>query len=374
MRLLIFPSAILIFSLLAIGNYLLYNYTTPACVLSMRNSDQPALQQGSWINNLEAAIRSAGNGLFTKKNKYGIYYITYEKNSSIFVRQAAASATRARRLNPTILTAIATNYEGPLLNRFNFTIKIHDDHFNGARQWLTRVHYLTQTPFSLTLEIDSTTWICSRTLADDLSKEHERNSFDFATQIGTIAEAPDRRSRIPIRPHNFVFLYHWNRPTYLLLQEWFRIYKTRVDITDDQHTLAMALVSAEVPETVRVEKVKDKFAIGFISAGKFRFTRPAEGKISMIHSYIESFLPPPWQGKICEYLNANESRRQFFYSLEGAKYVETYTSTEDCLNAGYGKRCCYASGNENRDENMYQSLNSSEMWLRSMLDKNPCRP
>jgi hypothetical protein len=284
-----------------------------------------------------------------------------------------------QRLNPGIRSAIATNYEGPLLQHFNHTIHIPEHHFAHGRQWLTRLLYLTKSPFELTLELDSTVTMCSTTLLHDLHAELASARFDFAAQIEVARSGnhgPGADTGRVFSFHNFVLLYRWNSRTRKLLREWFDIYKHVHNTTDDQRTLYRAATSPAVVDAgTRIAKVRDNFAVGFLGASacplgvkNVRCTRAIRGPISMIHSHDRKRIPQQHHGEICDYINSTGRRRLFRENMATKAQYEVLTAENSCPVDKDGKLCRYlALDDAERASGIVESIPSSTIWANARV-------
>jgi hypothetical protein len=326
------------------------------------------------VSDSSAEAKPAGGGT-PGKHGVGVYYVSYGSQSERFVHDAYNSARNIRRLNPSIQTAIATNYRGPLLRVFNHTVHIPDYHFDESRQWLTRLYYLAMSPFELTVEIDSTVTVCSTTLVEDLEAELASKRFDFASQVEYISR-PANAPHI-VHPHNFVLMYFWNANAASLFSAWFDIYKDTYDTLDDQKTLSLALRSPSLPARVRFAKVKDSFAMGFLASAvcsspgsQARCTRAISGKMSMFHSFDGKRLPERHKNRFCEFYNENTARRQLVFKLSDQSEYKFFTNTKDCTESGFGETCRYLEETGvHHEDGLVEELATSDAWIRAVHSK-----
>jgi hypothetical protein len=312
--------------------------------------------------------RAYSGGWAGGKQGVGVYYVSYGRESARFVHDAYNSARRIRRLNPHIRTAIATNYRGPLLKEFNHTVHIPFRHFDASRQWLTRLFYLALSPFELTLEIDSTVTVCSTTLVEELEAERQAKGFDFASQVERVSVSQTLKH--VVHPHNFALMYFWNPNTIRLLSEWFEIYKDTYNTLDDQKTLSLAIQSPKLAEHVRIAKIKDNFALGFLSpsscsppGSKVRCTRAFAGNVAMFHSYDGKRVPAKYKRQLCNFLNSDSRRRQILFKPSDQSDYRFFTSEQDCKAAGFGSICEYLLESGPSRGVAVEELPKSDAWI-----------
>lgn len=324
---------------------------------------------GKMVQHLDTAM-SVMSARRPNKRGAGILYVTYEHDGMKFFKDAVRSAKQAKALNPSLSIAIATNHRTEDLKVFDHVIPIHPDHFDGSRQWLTRVYYMTQTPFELTLEVDCTMHFCSSAIAEDLDDELRRNSFDFAVQVDTVLSPPDKRSRVPVRPHNFALMYRWNERTSTLFHEWYDVYRLKTNEFDDQHALAVALVSAKSLDSLRVVKMRDEFAFSLIGQKNFRYSRPVEERVAMIHSYRKTMLNATWNMDVCKFLNCHLVKRHIFVDDKGM--FQMFLDSSDCVRAGFGQFCCFKSNRDLNATRLTESIAIGEENIRSVHRVHTC--
>jgi hypothetical protein len=131
-----------------------------------------------------------------------------------FLEEAQESSTTARRQNPLLPTALATNLVGGRSNFAAAFTLIQTVHVGGGGKWLPRLRALAHSPFELTLAVDDTVMVCSSLLHQMLLREHASARFDFAvnfetSSFGTRGSAnygPRPSAPAQILPHNFAQL------------------------------------------------------------------------------------------------------------------------------------------------------------------------
>jgi hypothetical protein len=149
---------------------------------------------------------------------FGIVFFSYgqeEATAQHFASMAREAAVTFKSYSPNIRLAIVTSLERKDFdpgNLFEYVIKVRTDHnFPGSnyqrrsdnitRQWLTRLLYLTATPFNLTIAYDANVVACGDVLP--VLKALDGSSIDFA-----VARVdPNYRLSSTFQPHNFVLAY-----------------------------------------------------------------------------------------------------------------------------------------------------------------------
>ena len=273
-----------------------------------------------------------------KRRGAGVYFFAYGSDLETFknfARQVAQAGSLFKKYSPGIPLAVATSFSYPDFDKyFDHQIRIRQDHnFAGSnyqnrsdgfnRQWLTRILYLTATPFEVTLAYDANVVSCGP--LETTLRTLSRSDFDLAVaSVGF-------RSNLPVdaQPHNFALAYRWNENTAGFLDEWFMTQVSSGVAHDDQHTLLRA-VNAYQPRHLdfKFRVLNPSVAAAFVStkasAGFFpRETRVISGKALVIHEN-------PFQAaKICGVLNQFEVRRQVV--SDGKTWYTVYDPHECAL-------------------------------------------
>ena len=106
---------------------------------------------------------------------------TRSKNFRRYLAEAVESAGITRALNPRLPLALASNVQiRPEEARAFHHVVTMRRLSSSATLWLPRLRALAESPFELTLALDSHAHACSSGLHEMLEAEHRRNSFDFA--------------------------------------------------------------------------------------------------------------------------------------------------------------------------------------------------
>ena len=99
-----------------------------------------------------------------------------------YIKQAYESSQRAKRLNPRLPAALATNLD-TTGHHFDELVSLNSTKSLGLSGWAPRVAALASSPFELTLELDSTAMVCSAELHSVLLVAHRNQSIDFAVNF-----------------------------------------------------------------------------------------------------------------------------------------------------------------------------------------------
>lgn len=281
-------------SVLLVGCFFLYRVSRlmPRCQPTATNMEthesMPVVQSKKYVDDV------------------GVLFCVYG-NDDKFVLEALQSAQQIHTLNPRLSITIATDstVEFPrYVRRYALSYK---QIWTGGRQWFTRIFVLANSPYKLTLALDSHVTVCSTHLGSKLKSWYLSNDFDIAFNLVHAPFKPfDTHRRIV--PHNFALVFRDNVATSALFKEWFLL-QFRNPVGDDQVPLAKALQRT----FVRSARLAENFAAAFKSVhrerfGFFpRFLWLAKGEVFMLHSYNPRSL-----GKfesICALLNSSERAR-----------------------------------------------------------------
>lgn len=215
------------------------------------------------------------------RNGTGVFFFAYGSNSATFDNFADQAVQAARLLkshSPGVPLALATNFEREdFLTSFDHIILIEENHtFRGGnyqkrddgleRQWLTRILYMTASPFQTTIAYDANVVTCGP--LDHALSDLASSNFDLA--VASVAG----KSSLPgdILPHNFAIAYRWNDAVSLLFETWFKQQIKAGVAKDDQHTLLKAAKS--------VSQQRDSFIFRTLNpsvAAAFASTRSSDG-------------------------------------------------------------------------------------------------
>ena len=254
----------------------------------------------------------------------GVLYIVYAQHGtknpkasglSKYLKEAAHSSLTLLRLNPLLPVALSTTESEALeqwvRNAFTLVVKL-----SAAKKheplWVPRLRALAESPFSLTLAMDSHATACSPELHTALLQEHHRAAYDLAVNFeaqACLRNAP-KRSRNGIGrvyasthasemlPHNWAMVINKGAGLTSLFRVWRhaleRMHARRLQ-PDDQWALTMTLrqlrntggcadhlpsppgllrrhLNASEPclQRIRIRHLLDSAAAGFKSADKSR--------------------------------------------------------------------------------------------------------
>ncbi len=246
-----------------------------------------------------------------------------------FSRMAVEAARTFKKASPGVRMAIVSN-----LNRsdfdeqhvFDIYIQVREDHeFRGSnyqgrsdklsRQWLTRLLYLSATPFELTIAYDANVCAC-----DDVLPAIEKlqdSSFDFA-----VASAGGQGENI-FQPHNFALAFRWNELVSRFLDEWFMEQLSTGVALDDQHTLRKAATQFVAREpSFRFRVLNPSLAAAFVSTDPKNGFYPRETRVIRGLSYAIHETPTK-ANATCEYFNSRSTARQIVHDGKGMSTVHS---------------------------------------------------
>ena len=327
----------------------------------------------------------------------GVLHIVYHRSTASpvlgmrYLSEAANSSRRVRRVVPQLAVALATN--------LHHVLSRHDDvraawthvismHVNASERsmWLPRLRALADSPFRLTLALDSSVTVCSSLLHDVLRQELVRNRLDFAFNFEHSPLTPrssvagyrsafglQPRAVEEVMPHLFAMLARKGAGLTALLERWAEIMKRFPTMMDQialrrvllalrarNHTLALQARSGTRSRAgerlgrgtaghVRIWRLAENVA-AFKSADKLvpvvrlgaavqkrreqwtfpRYTRPIHGPLLALHSYIPGSLAGD---DVCEALDASARRTRLLLHLHPRQRVLTPQTRGECLAA-----------------------------------------
>lgn len=318
---------------------------------------------------------------------YIVFMSTYRrpraKATSLYVDEAVASSRRARRLNPHLPSALATNLD--VHDRFDRIISLNGTADRGG--WTSRLAAMAASPFALTMALDASVMVCTSELHAQLLRVHHRGGLDFAVNFGESALTAKvsrqsafgpQPSRVEdVLPHNFAMLIRRGDGFDALRRRWSMALRT---LFDDQMALRATLrqlsksnytvcdgssqlnrlrssgirgkemktsVSSNAAQggggaggeagvgcvRVRVQRLTER-SLGFKSADKTlpgwrmvppRYSRPVAGSVLLVHSGHAS---------VCEEANRDApTARVLSQPRPGARPVTSSTTHDHCLRA-----------------------------------------
>lgn len=184
-------------------------------------------------------------------SRVGLLYIVFmsrrsprAKPSSLYIDEVVASSRRARRLNPGLPLALATNLD--VHHRFDRIISLNGTADQGG--WTSRLAAMAASPFELTMALDASVMVCTSELHKQLLRVHDRGGVDFAVNFGESALTANvsrqsvfgpRPSRLEdVLPHNFAMLIRRGAGFDALRRRWSKALGT---MFDDQVALRATL-------------------------------------------------------------------------------------------------------------------------------------
>ena len=279
----------------------------------------------------------------------GVLFLVYGLENDVFKNfadQAAVAAHRMKSLSPTLPIAIATSSAQENFDSiFDHVLMIREDHqFAGSnyqnrsdgyrRQWLTRILYLAETPFKITLAFDTNIIAC-RALLPALEL---LSQADFDIAVASVSPGSNAASKTPGWSHNFAIAYKWSARTSGFLDTWFLEQLDKGVAFDDQSTLVKAVYKFQsLYGHLKFKVLNPVLACAFTSsnpsAGFYpRETRVVEGEVFAVHG--NPFRPD----QECSNLNQTVSRRQIIFNGTVATSAQ---SASEC-SALISRPCRYA--------------------------------
>ena len=311
--------------------------------------------------------------LAEQDSSVGLLYIIYATTRAAkphyaraYVKQAIESSQRAKRLNPRLPAALATNLD-TTGHGFDELVSLNGTKSLGLSGWAPRVAALASSPFELTLELDSTAMVCTAELHSVLLAAHRSQRIDFAvnfegspfTRFGSKTLGPQPNRLEDVLPHNFALLVDRRGAGWTALhRRWLSVMKRESDdqlalrltlqqlaktdyvACDDQPVLARLQRLWQGPKStsegcvhVRVARLTER-VVGFKSADKTlpgwvmvppRYTRPITGTALVVHSGHEG---------ICDQVNRDAPRRRIVaQSLRKGNSFVSAINISHCLRA-----------------------------------------
>ena len=215
----------------------------------------------------------------------GLLVVAYSMDETLlhtkFMREARvlARSFKAHNPYPVCLVTNALTAEAESADIFDYYIHVRADHIirgeersGGYKpQWLTRLLYLSSTPFETTLTADSDAGFCGSVERHFDTLE----SFDFVVSNHIKDHVPSCSAEYP---HNFMLGYSMNRHTSVLFSNWLHEQTSIGSARDDQRPLFNALATTRA-------HLGSKFKLGYFSS--------SFGCSLMHHNDVDfsSFLP-----------------------------------------------------------------------------------
>jgi hypothetical protein len=280
----------------------------------------------------------------------GVMFFVYGRDEKTFLNfadQVVHAAREFKRLAPSIPLAVATSSRLPNFDGlFDYEVIIDPRHdFPGSnyqkrpdalnRQWLTRILYMTATPFEMTVAYDSNVMPC-RSL-NTMFRKLQASDFDIATaSVGTRSSLARHAF-----PHNFAIAYRWNARVSALFDAWFAK-QVEVGVSkDDQNTLFKVLLShTKQSNPITRKTLSPAMGLAFASTNKPkefwpRETRVISTAVAVIHE------DPRAAHELCELYDTNSSVRRQFIKTSGSSVESAVYSSGQCADA-LGTSCLYS--------------------------------
>ena len=122
----------------------------------------------------------------------------------------------------------------------------------AEKQFLTRVLYLTATPFKTTFHSDSTVYFCDSDAPREMLNEMKNSDVDFAISSRTLG---------PFFPSGWAILYNWNSRTKLLLRDWvLEMLHDGITVQDDQAHINRVMMRAVEKNRIKTRRLSSNWA------------------------------------------------------------------------------------------------------------------
>ncbi|CAM9493774.1 unnamed protein product, partial [Hapterophycus canaliculatus] len=202
----------------------------------------------------------------------GILFFAYgveERTTEHFLKEACFSAHRIKKLNPDTNITLVTNPGLPpdmedVEGAFDLIMHVDEEDLlpgqvpswtpNGlARQWLTRLEYLSRSPYKVTLALDSQALCCASGVNNILSEGPGEFDIAFAVQGPKL-----------LTPHNWALMYRLNDNTRRLFNRWRMIHIAKSRVGSDQGTLHVAAGSLALQDKLKVGVLAETVAMATV--------------------------------------------------------------------------------------------------------------
>ncbi|CAM9466319.1 unnamed protein product [Ectocarpus sp. 12 AP-2014] len=199
----------------------------------------------------------------------GILFFAYGSETSTaehYFEQVRVSARRIKLLNPSTNITVVTNpgIRPEVEGVFDVIVHVEEKHlYRGkqqswgpkglARQWFTRLEYISRSPYEVTLALDSQALCCGTSVEDILTEGGEEFDVAFAVQGPRM-----------LGPHNWAILYRLNDRTRRLFDRWKSLQLAYARSGSDQLTLHMAAGSLALKGELNVGVLAQNAALATV--------------------------------------------------------------------------------------------------------------
>jgi hypothetical protein len=248
---------------------------------------------------------------------YGVLLFAYGETVELvrkYGAEAVVTAEALRRTNPLLPVAIASNFPNATVaagsatalfrspQPFTLVLPIRPDAMiypstvRPRYEWLTRLHYMSLSPFELTLTLDSHTLPCT---ADDAAAAGAawRAGSELATALAALPALHSPRRWFDLgyntfvtsgRPHNWALLYYTRAPAMrALFTDWYVAYLAQGG--DDQGPLEHAARARARAGALRLARLHTNLVGAFERVNDFqisdwpRVTHVLTGPVTLFH-------------------------------------------------------------------------------------------
>ncbi|CAM9189618.1 unnamed protein product [Choristocarpus tenellus] len=237
-----------------------------------------------------------------------------------FLAEAYNSASRIRAVDPSVNITLVTNPDRIIEEEGVFDVVVHvkdEDLFSGRvpswstggmksipKQWLTRLLYMSQTPYEVTLALDSQALLCAGGVNDILSASLD--GYDVAIAL---------QGALTLHPHNWAIMFRMNERTERMFHRWKVLQWAYSKTSSDQGTLYVAAGTLALQDKLRVGILGVNLGMAYLKVrpGGADFPKSTQllgpGPAHFIHAAANIVDG----NRICAQVNQNTSVSRMFY-------------------------------------------------------------
>eukprot|EP00752_Nemacystus_decipiens_P009993 g8910.t1 len=297
-----------------------------------------------------------------------------EETAEHFLQEAVTSARRIKILNPNTNITLVTNpgLKPDIVGAFDSIINVEQEHLlpgkvpswtpHGIkRQWLTRLAYLSQSPYEVTLALDSQALCCAGGVEEILKQGLEHFDIAFAVQ------GPNT-----LAPHNWAIMYRHNSRTIRLFHRWKLLHVAKSRTGSDQTTLHLAAGSLALQGKLDVGIIAESVALATVPYSHDSPAWPRSSPLlepGLVHFVHYNAYTKEEEETTCERLNRNPDRaRVVFQAAAMPRSNETNIRTENTWEMKYSEEELAGAARTVREDALYfRGLdweNKSSKWGR----------
>eukprot|EP00903_Cladosiphon_okamuranus_P014188 g13183.t1 len=295
-----------------------------------------------------------------------------EETTEHFLREAFTSARRIKLLNPNTNITLVTNpgLKPDIAGAFDLVINVEQEHLLPGevpswtpqglkRQWLTRLEYLSRSPYEVTLALDSQALCCAAGVEAILKQGLEEFDVAFAVQGPRL-----------LTPHNWAIMYRLNSNTARLFNRWKLLHIAKSRTGSDQTTLHLAAGSLALQGKLNVGVLAESVALATVP---YNHDGPAWPRSSPllepgpVHFVHYNAYTQDEEETTCERLNREPNRaRVVFQAAAMPRSEETNIRTENTWEMKYSEDELAEAARTVREDALYfRGLdweNASSKW------------